>query len=269
MTVLQSNYLANLRDASPLIHNLTNEVVINFTANGLYAIGAAPIMSKSNDEAADMASIANGVLLNIGTIKLDDMEPMLQAGIAANKKGIPVVLDPVGVGATPFRKEVCKTLLEHISFTAIRGNAGEIATLVDKEWVTRGVDSSDDGDIVGLAELAARTLQTLIIVTGKTDVVTNGNETILCHNGTALLTKITGTGCLLGSILTAFLALEGDAVEKAVAAVTTYAIASEQAVDKADGPGTFQAHFLDSLASIDEDTLNYKAHVESKGVTYE
>ncbi|MFC0524226.1 hydroxyethylthiazole kinase [Pontibacillus salicampi] len=264
--MLNSSLLTALREKKPLIHNLTNEVVTNFTANGLYAIGAAPVMSKSRDEAAEMASISDGVLINIGTLTSEDVDAMLQAGKKANELGLPVVLDPVGVGATTYRQEICQQFINNISFTAIRGNAGEIATLIHQDWETRGVDSSDKGDVAGIAQQAAKELNTLILLTGETDVVSDGTQTVLCRNGTSMLTAITGSGCLLGSVLTAFLTLGGQPVDNAVTAVTTYGVASEQAVPKANGPGTFHAHFLDALAAVTEETVAQYGRVEQKDV---
>ncbi|KGX93965.1 hydroxyethylthiazole kinase [Pontibacillus halophilus JSM 076056 = DSM 19796] len=251
-----------LREKGPLIHNLTNEVVSNFTANGLYAIGASPVMSKAPEEAADMAGISDGVLINIGTLTASDVEAMHLAGRRANENGIPVVLDPVGVAATAYRKETCRDLLQAISFTAIRGNAGEIATLIDRPWEARGVDSSDDGDVVELAEAAAIKLGTLIILTGKKDVVTDGTRTYTCENGTPMLTKVTGTGCLLSSVVTAFLTLDGDRVDNAVSAVSTYGVASELAVDDAAGPGTFHPRFLDTLSTVTLEAVQQHAVVK-------
>ncbi|KGX87215.1 hydroxyethylthiazole kinase [Pontibacillus litoralis] len=259
---VKGELLTTLRKKNPLIHNLTNEVVTNFTANGLYALGASPVMSKAPEEAAEMASIADGVLINIGTLTANEVKAMKAAGKKANELNIPVVLDPVGVAATPYRKQVCMELLKDIHFTAIRGNAGEIATLIDQPWEARGVDSSDDGDVVALAQTATKQLNTLILLTGKMDVIAYKEETIVCHNGSPMLATITGSGCLLGSVLTAFLTLEGEVVDKATAAITTYTIASEQAVDKAEGPGSFHVYFLDALAAVDEQQIHQHARVE-------
>ncbi|QST01212.1 hydroxyethylthiazole kinase [Pontibacillus sp. ALD_SL1] len=259
------SYLQTLRETTPLIHNLTNEVVMNFTANGLYAIGAAPVMSKSIDEVSAMASISSGVLLNIGTISSTDVEAMLLAGKAANEKGIPVVLDPVGAGATPFRLETCHRLLDELDITAIRGNASEIAALIgDDQWQSRGVDSTGKGNVEKLAQIAATSFNCLIVLTGETDVITTKDETVVCQNGTPLLGSITGTGCLLSSILTAFLSLKGPNVEKAKEAVSVYTIASEMAVEQSDvhGPGTLHPYFLDALYNITPEDVRKRQKVE-------
>lgn len=259
------SYLQTLRETTPLIHNLTNEVVTNFTANGLYAIGAAPVMSKSLDEVSDMASMTSGVLLNIGTLSSTDIEAMLLAGKAANEKGIPVVLDPVGAGATSFRLETCHRLLDELEITAIRGNASEIAALIgEDQWQSRGVDSTGDGNVVKLAQQAAASLTCLIVLTGETDVIATKDETVVCQNGIPLLGSITGTGCLFSSLLTAFLSLEGPSVDKATEAISVYTIASEMAAENAhvQGPGTLHPHFLDALYNIRPEDVRNRQKVE-------
>ncbi|WP_345241046.1 hydroxyethylthiazole kinase [Pontibacillus salipaludis] len=261
------SYLQTLRQTTPLIHNLTNEVVMNFTANGLYAIGAAPVMSKSLEEVSDMASIASGVLINIGTVTSTDIEAMLLAGKAANEKGIPVVLDPVGAGATPFRLKTCHRLLDELEITAIRGNASEIAALLgEDQWQSRGVDSTGDGNVVKLAQQAAASLTCLIVLTGETDVIATKDETVVCQNGIPLLGSITGTGCLFSSLLTAFLSLEGSSVEKATEAISVYTIASEMAAEHVNvqGPGTLHPYFLDALYNIRPEDVRKRQKVEAR-----
>src|SRR5690625_2069920 len=149
------NTIDNVRKVAPLIHHITNQVVMNFTANGLLAFGGSPIMAKERAEATDMATIANGLLINIGTMLKSDIEAMVLAGTKANERGIPVVLDPVGVAASRFRKEQVQRLLQEISFTAIKGNAGEMAHLAGVSWETKGVESTD-GDVAQLEQIATQ-----------------------------------------------------------------------------------------------------------------
>ncbi|WLR51204.1 hydroxyethylthiazole kinase [Bacillus tianshenii] len=245
----------NVRTNNPLIHSLTNVVVTNFTANGLLALGASPVMSTAKEEAADMASIANGVLINMGTLTPSEVEAMVLAGQAANKKGIPVVLDPVGVGATPFRSETVEKLLEHINFTVVRGNAGEIANVIGTKWEVRGVDSTGDGDVHSLAEEAAKKLNTTVIITGKVDVISDGVTTYEVHNGHEWLTKVTGGGCLLGAVISAFLATNEDTFKASVGALVYYGAAAQHAAEISSGPGTFQTAFLDALCNLSNDRL--------------
>jgi len=242
--------IKKVRENQPLIHHLTNQVVMNFTANGLLAFGAAPVMAKSCEEAADMASIAEGLLLNIGTLDSNDLKAMVLAGKAANKKGIPVVLDPVGVSATEFRLASVKQILKEVRVTAIKGNAGELAHLVNIPWETKGVESIGNGDVEEIVRIVAKEYDTAVVSTGKTDVICTENHLIYNVTGHPFLTKITGAGCLLGSILTACLTTD-DAIEEQLAtAVSFYGLAAQFAVSQTSvkGPGTFLPHFLDALS---------------------
>lgn len=249
---INMNVVTQVRNKQPLIHHVTNQVVMNFTANGLLAFGGSPIMAKEKLEARSMASIANGVLLNIGTIVESEVDAMIIAGQTANERGIPVVLDPVGVAATPFRTEVVQTLLDHISFTAIKGNAGEMAHLVDVAWKTKGVESLDDhlGDLNEIAIKVAKKHHTIAVVTGKTDVIANNHTLKTNDTGHHYLTKITGAGCLLGSILTACVTTDTPTFDAAYSAVHFYGQAAEIAAAQpgVHGTGTFIPHFLDELA---------------------
>lgn len=223
---------------------------MNFTANGLLSFGGTPIMAKAEEEASDMASIAEGVLINIGTLKQNELRAMILAGKAANKKGIPVVLDPVGVAATSFRNSAVKEILNEVKPAAIKGNAGELAHLVQIPWKTKGVESIGDGNAEEIALKVAKTYQTTAVVTGKTDVVCSGETISLNETGHALLTKITGAGCLLGSILTACLTTNHPIEKQALAAVEFYGLAAEYAASQKEvfGPGSFLPRFIDALS---------------------
>lgn len=247
--------IQSIRENTPLIHHLTNQVVMNFTANGLLAFGGAPIMAKSETEANDMASISDGVLINIGTITEADIPAMILAGKAANEKGIPVVLDPVGVAATPFRTNVVKRILTEVQPTAIKGNAGELAHLAEIPWQTKGVESIGDGNTKEIAQKVAKMYNTTAIVTGKVDTICTGNQIIQNESGHHFLTKITGAGCLLGSIVTACLTTEHSTFEQALTAVHFYGLAAEYAASRPEvhGSGTFLPNFIDALSFEPED----------------
>jgi hydroxyethylthiazole kinase len=245
-----------VREKNPLVHNITNVVVTNFTANGLLAIGASPVMAYAREETADMARISGALVLNIGTLSETEVESMILAGKAANEKGIPVVFDPVGAGATPFRTEMSSKILKEVKISIIRGNAAEVAVITGEKWEIKGVDAgSGDGSIVELAKKAAGLFGCTVVITGKDDVITDGVTTHIVENGHELLTKVTGTGCLLSSVIAAFAALEKDSVEAAGTAVSAYGIAAEKAAattaDK--GPGSFQIEFLDQLSKISKE----------------
>lgn len=239
-----------VREKQPLIHHLTNQVVMNFTANGMLSFGGTPIMAKAEEEAHDMAKAADGVLINIGTITAPDIPAMIAAGKTANEKGIPVVLDPVGVAATPFRTTAIKNILKEVQPTVIKGNAGELAHLVQIPWETKGVESLGDGNADEIAMKVAKTFQTAAVVTGKTDVIYRNGQVLHNDTGNPILGKITGAGCLLGSILTACLTTDDPIVQQAHTAVEFYGLAAEFAANGLDvnGPGTFIPRFMDALA---------------------
>lgn len=247
---MKQTILNKVREENPLIHHLTNQVVMNFTANGLLSFGGSPIMAKAEEEAYHMASIADGVLINIGTLSASDLQAMIIAGKAANEKGIPVVLDPVGVAATPFRIAAVNQLLKKVRFTAIKGNAGEMAHLVQIPWETKGVESLGDGNIEEIAHQVAKTYQTTAVITGDVDVICTGKTVAKNHTGHPLLTKITGAGCLLGSILTACLTTDHSIQDQALTAVNFYGLAAEYAASHHNqlGAGTFASHFIDTLS---------------------
>ncbi|MBC8081351.1 MAG: hydroxyethylthiazole kinase [Gorillibacterium sp.] len=249
--VIQS--LAAVRAQKPLVHNITNLVVTNFTANGLYALGASPIMAYAKEEVADIAAISGAVSLNIGTLNETDISAMKLAGHSANMHGVPVIFDPVGAGATAYRTNTARAILNEVKISVIRGNAAEIANVIGRVSVIKGVDGVDNGeDIAELANAAARQLNTVVVITGKDDVVSNGETTYVVHNGTVNLTLVTGAGCLLSAVIGAFAAVEHDLVKASVAALVTYGVAAERAADRIGdkGPGSFQIEFLNQLYRV-------------------
>ncbi|MED4130435.1 hydroxyethylthiazole kinase [Shouchella miscanthi] len=248
--------MSTLRQQNPLIHCMTNIVVTNFTANGLLAIGASPVMAYAKEETHEMAEAADALLLNIGTPSETVIESMIHAGQAANKKGTPVILDPVGAGATSFRNELVARILQHVDITLIRGNAGEIAAILGEVGTVKGVDAQIKTDPVVLAKRAAEELNTLIVVTGEQDVVTDGSRTVTIKNGHEWLTRVVGTGCLLGGVLAAYLAINRDDKIKAAAeGLAHYGVAAERAFAKASdrGVASFQLEFLDALSTLSEE----------------
>src|SRR5699024_4738155 len=195
-----------LRKKNPLIHVMTNKVVANFTANGLLALGASPIMAKEYEEMTDIGSIADGILLNIGTSKKADIEAYLLAGKAGNKREIPVVLDPVGVSASKFRSAFIEQLLEEVQCTAMKGNAGEIAFLAGESWETKGVDSAG-GHVEQLTEIAqtvADKYDTIVIISGETEIIDTEHDVSVHGKAQYYLRKVTGAGCLRGAVVAAF-----------------------------------------------------------------
>ncbi|EJR47279.1 hydroxyethylthiazole kinase [Bacillus cereus VD107] len=254
-----------VRESNPLVHNITNVVVTNFTANGLLALGASPVMAYAKEEVAEMASIAGALVLNMGTLRPEEVEAMLLAGKSANTNDVPVLFDPVGAGATSYRTEVARHIPAEINLAIIRGNAAEIANVINEKWEIKGVDAgTGNGNVVSIAKQAADELNTVAVITGKEDIITDGERVVLIRNGHSILTKVTGTGCLLTSVIGAFAAVEKDYVKAAVAAVTFYGVAAELAAAKTveKGPGSFQIEFLNQLANTTSEDIEKYGKIE-------
>lgn len=260
-----SSLLAKLQKTKPLVHNMTNVVVTNFMANGLYALGASPVMAYAPEEVADMAKIAGAVVLNIGTLNSGLVEAMIVAGRSANENRVPVLLDPVGAGATRFRTESALRIMREVRVSLVRGNAAEIAHLIGETREIKGVDAGDSGsyDNACLAVRAAQELGTVVAVTGREDVITDGKLCRVISGGDALMTQVTGTGCLLTSVLGAFAAVEEDLLLAGTAGLAFYGTAAARAAERtaAFGPGSFQTAFLDELAKLHPHSLKGYASV--------
>jgi hydroxyethylthiazole kinase len=257
--------LAALRARKPLVHNLTNYVVMNETANAILALGALPVMAHAREEVEEMVGLAGALVLNIGTLDASWVRSMLAAGSAANARGIPVVLDPVGAGATRYRTDTAKRLLDELDVAVLRGNAGEVATLVGVAAEVRGVESiGGAGDPAELARGAARSLGVVASVTGAVDHVSDGERVAAVANGHPLLAAVSGTGCMSTAITGCFLAAREDPFEAAAEALVAFGVAGEDAAREAKGPGTFHAGLYDALAALSPETLTARAQVESR-----
>jgi hydroxyethylthiazole kinase len=264
MTVDPGATLGVIRERRPLVHNITNYVVMNETANAILALGALPVMAHAREEVAEMVGLAGALVLNIGTLSEPWIDAMLIAGKAANAGGVPVVLDPVGVGATAYRTETARRLLDEIDVAVLRGNAGEVATLVGVGAEVRGVESvGGGGDPAELAREAARTLGVVASVTGPVDHVSDGERSAAVANGHALLAAITGTGCMSTAMTGCFLAGNDDPFEAAAEALVAFGVAGEDAAVSANGPGSFHVGLYDALAALDPATLTQRTKVES------
>jgi hydroxyethylthiazole kinase len=253
-----------MRAQKPLIHQITNYVVMNETANATLALGALPVMAHAGEEVEEMARIASSLVLNIGTLSGHWIEAMLLAGGAATARQIPVVLDPVGAGATEYRTATAHRILHLVDVTVLRGNAGEIATLVGAEAEVRGVESIGAGmEPAELARAAARRLGVIASVTGPVDHVSDGERVLAVSNGHALLATVTGTGCMSSAITGCFLAAKPSApLEAAAEALAAFGVAAEDAARGAEGPGTFHARLYDALYALDPDTLDGRVRIE-------
>ena len=256
--------LAFLRERKPLVHQITNYVVMNETANATLALGALPVMAHAVEEVEELASVAGALVLNIGTLSRDWIEAMLLAAGAANRVGVPVVLDPVGAGATKLRTETAKRILGEREIAVVRGNAAEVATLAGREAQIRGVESigaSDSG--ADLAKFAAAELGCVVAVTGPVDHVSNGERVLAIANGHELLGTVSGTGCMSTAITGCFLAVAPQQpLEAAAEALVAFGVAGEDAAQDAKGPGTFHARLYDALYNLDPATLDSRAKVQ-------
>jgi len=255
---------ARVRTAHPMIHHITNTVVMNFTANITLAMGAAPVMAPSVAESPQMAGYAGALLLNIGTITPDLLMSMVAAGHSANEKGIPIVMDPVGAGATELRTNAVKTLLSELDISVVRGNAGEMLSLAGTSGAVRGVDSLATGE--GHEELFREFASETGIVTavsGETDFITDGREWIKVHNGNPLMGRVTGTGCGATTAAACFAASGPPLLHSVAAGITCYNIAGELAAKASAGPGSFVPLFLDMLAGEDVSMLEKMVRIET------
>jgi hydroxyethylthiazole kinase len=255
--------LRRLREAKPLVHQITNYVVMNETANATLALGALPVMAHAQEEVGEMAAIAGALVLNIGTLSPHWVEAMIHAGQVANQRGTPVVLDPVGAGATAYRTETAKRILDEVRVSVLRGNAGEVATLVGVEAEVRGVESIDaGGDPADLAREAGRALGLVASVTGPVDHISDGERLLAIENGHPLLATVTGTGCMSSAITGCFLAVNADRpLEAAAEALVAFGVAGEDAARDAKGPGSFHVNLYDALAALEPATLDERARM--------
>jgi hydroxyethylthiazole kinase len=252
--------LALIRERRPLVHQITNYVVMNETANATLALGALPVMAHALQEVEQMATAASALVLNIGTLSDDWVESMVLAGLAANRAGVPVVLDPVGAGATTYRTETSRRLLAELRIAVVRGNSAEIAALSGKQAEIRGVEAVGAAAGPELARSAARALGAVVAVTGPVDHVSDGETVHAVANGHELLGTVTGTGCMATAITGCFLAVRGDdPLAAATEALVAFGVAGEDAAKKAKGPGSFHVALYDALYDLDPKKLDSRA----------
>lgn len=259
------NNLKKLRSEQPLVICYTNDVVKNFTANGLLSLGASPAMSEAPEEAEEFYKVASALLINIGTLTKNNEEDLLQLGKIANELSLPIVFDPVAVGASSYRKQFCQKFLESVNVSVIKGNASEILALIDATTTMKGTDSSDDLDAVSIAQQAYDKFNTAIVITGKEDVVVQDGEFVKLSNGTPLLAKITGAGCLLGGIVASFLFRNTHpSIDALTEAVSVYNIAAQVAEnsEQCHGPGSFIPALMDHIYNLDDTTYNEYLSIE-------
>ncbi len=242
--------LRKISDEKPLVHHLTNYVTVHLVANTTLCVGALPVMAHAHEEVEEMVGLASALVINIGTLDSPQIEAMLLASRRANERGIPVILDPVGAGATSLRTETAGRLLSELNIAAVCGNAGEIATLAGLAAEVRGVESLA-GDAKEAARKAAGALGVTVAATGATDYVSDGERTLAVSNGHPLMGRVVGSGCASTAVVGCFAAAAGGADAEIIAhALAYFGRAGEVAAEGAEGPGTFEPRFLDALAML-------------------
>ncbi len=247
----------------PLIHNITNYVVMNYTANALLSMGASPVMAHAPNEVEQMVSFAGALVLNIGTLTDDWIDSMIIAGKKATALETPIILDPVGSGATSLRTDSAKKIINETKVSVIRGNASEILSLKNSDSKTKGVDSIHSvEDASNTAKMLAGELQTTLAITGPVDLITDGDRTVHVSNGHPLMACVTGTGCTATAVIGAFLAVDNDPFSAAATALAFFGLAGEVAGEKAQAPGSFMIKMLDALYLITPEQLQSGCRIE-------
>lgn len=248
--------IERVRDVGPLVHNITNYVVMNNTANALLAFGASPAMVHATDEVEEFAAISSSLVINIGTLSSDWIAGMRLAALTAGRMGKPWVMDPVGAGATRLRTRTASDLLD-LRPTVVRGNASEVLAISGAAAAGKGVDSLNAShEAAGPAAALARARRVVVAITGATDVVTDGDRTVLIEGGHPLMARVTGLGCTATALVGACLAVERDPVLATAAGLAALGAAGKAAAEVAGGPGSLQVALLDMLHALDRETLD-------------
>ncbi|WP_418965467.1 hydroxyethylthiazole kinase [Cetobacterium sp.] len=256
--------LKTVKDKTPLVYHLTNMVTINDCANITLAIGGSPLMSFCIEEIEEITKFSSSVVLNIGTMDKSMKEMAIEVGKIANRLGKPVVLDPVGVGATKARKNLIKSLLKEVKFSVIKGNMAEIKAILDMESLSRGVDSLEGNDSgEELVRLASKKFDTVIAITGEVDYIGDEKTVFKLNNGHKIMGLVTGTGCMISSLIGSFLGGGNSPVVSAVAGVLAMGIAGELAEKNFIGTGTLKVNIMDNISNLDEDIIRKNEKLSS------
>lgn len=268
------NLLENVRERAPLVHHITNYVTVNDCANITLSIGASPVMADDINEVEAMTSIASSLVINIGTLNSRTVECMIKAGKKANEVGIPVILDPVGAGATPYRTKVAKTIMDNIELAVIRGNLSEIKTLYGINTKTKGVDSLYDTSIKDelekgklLAKDFSKMVGSIIAITGAVDIVTDGKMIYTVENGHKIMSKITGTGCMCSSLIGSYLGTNEDNLLAALSGVVSMGISGELAYEslkEGEGTGTFKVKLMDNIYNLSKEVIEKRGKINEE-----
>jgi hydroxyethylthiazole kinase len=271
------NYIEQIRDKKPIVHCITNYVTVQDCANSLIASGGAPIMADDKKEVEEIVSIASALVINIGTLNQRTIESMLLAGKKANALGIPVILDPVGTGASKLRTDTTTMLLDEIQFAVIKGNISEMKTILEGQGTTKGVDadekdlsyvSSNKEQLLHMAKQISQRTKAVITITGKSDLVTDETTSFFLHNGDPMMGSITGSGCMLAAIIGLYCGgcSQEDYAPASAFATALFSICGQTAAAKTKaekrGIGSFRTYFIDELSKISYDTFQREANIE-------
>lgn len=254
-----SKLISLVREKNPLIHHITNYVTVNDCANITIAIGGSPVMADDINEASDMASIASALVINIGTLNSRTVESMIASGRKANEIGIPVILDPVGIGATSFRTKATEDLIKKIQFSVIRGNMSEIKMIAGVESKIKGVDSigsKEGGEEIALS--LSKRLSCIVAITGARDIISDGRRICIIKNGHSMLSKVTGTGCMTTSLIGSFCGASSDYYLSAIAGITAMGLAGEKSFEALSVKtylGDFKVSIFNIIASLTEEDV--------------
>lgn len=256
-----------------MVHCMTNYVTVNDVANIILACGASPIMADDPKEVQEITALTTDLVLNMGTLNERKLEAMLLAGKKANELGHPVILDPVGVGASSFRKEAVKKLFEEIDFSVIRGNLSEIKAIFQGNAAEMGVDAASSDcvtrenlqEMIELAKSAAKKAKCVIVITGEIDLVAYEDRACIIYNGSPMMARITGSGCMLDGVIASFVASNQENLwEAASLAVISMGICGEIAQQKCSGTGSFRMHLMDAMSTLTIEEIERKLNIESK-----
>jgi hydroxyethylthiazole kinase len=255
--------LAQVRKARPLIHHLTNWVTIYDCANIVKVFGASPVMAHAAEEVREMTALAHALVLNIGTLTPELVDAMKIAAASANQKGIPVILDVCGAGATHLRDRKCAELIQESHIDVIKGNASEVARIAGENVITKGVDSGlVEMKLENIARRLSRKHKCCVVITGKLDIVCDEHQLYTVANGCDMMANIVGTGCMAASMIGTFCAVNPDMSFAAAAGLCCYEIAAEMAARDCAGPGTFKEKLYDHAFALDEETVKAMQKVE-------
>lgn len=261
-----SQLFDEVRIKRPLIHHITNYVTVNDCANVAICTGAAPVMADAQEEMEAMVSISSALVLNIGTLNERVVDSMLLAGRAANKKGIPVIVDPVGAGATAYRTKTVELLLDELKVSILKGNAGEIATMAGSEAKVVGVDSHGfHGNPLRICQEFASLLNCTVVMTGPQDIISDGKEVYTVDNGHVMMESISGTGCMASTVVAAFATVCKDKALSSAAALSVFGLAGEKASLNSLGPMSFKYALFDNLAAMKSEDLRTGARIRRVG----